>query len=59
MSDCYYTKSYTIDGGNYDGVIECTYVYSWKFRRETIIRQIEDAKLQQSCDSVQQKDTKV
>ena len=47
MSDCYYTKSYTIDKGNYDGVIECTYVLLMENskREEQILRQIEDAKI--------------
>lgn len=47
MSDCYRTKSYTIDGGNYDGVIECTYVLLMENskREESIRRQIEDAKI--------------
>ena len=47
MSDCYRTKSYTIDKGNYDGVIECTYVLLMENskREEQILRQIEDAKV--------------
>lgn len=47
MSDCYRTKSYTIDKGNYDGVIECTYVLLMENskREEQILRQIEDAKI--------------
>ena len=47
MSECYYTKSYTIDSGNYDGVIECTYVLLMENskREEQILRQIEDAKI--------------
>lgn len=47
MSDCYYTKSYTIDNGNYDGVVECTYVLLMENseREEQIIRQIEEAQI--------------
>ena len=47
MSDCYYTKSYTIDNGNYDGVVECTYVLLMENseREEQILRQIEEAQI--------------
>lgn len=47
MNDCYYTKSYTIDSGNYDGVIECTYVLMMENskRKKELLRQIEDAKI--------------
>ena len=47
MSDCYYTKSYTIDEGNYDGVVECTYVLLMENskREEQILQQIEEAKI--------------
>lgn len=47
MSDCYYTKSYTIDSGNYDGVIECTYILLMENskREEQIIHQVENAQV--------------
>lgn len=47
MSDCYYRKSYTIDKGNYDGVIDCTYILLMENskREEQILRQIGDAKI--------------
>lgn len=47
MSDCYYTSSYTIDKGNYDGVIDCTYVLMMEDskRKKQILRQIENAKI--------------
>lgn len=47
MSDCYYTKSYTIDKGNYDGVIDCTYILLMENskREEQIIQQVKKAQV--------------
>jgi len=61
MSDCYYTKSYTIDKGNYDGVIECTYVLLMENskREEQILRQIENAKITSNVVIQYNRDTKM